>query len=90
MLKLHNTKYLNYSLCQCFKWNTNSSYFSDGVNVITLTISDDPVCLCVCFQGQACVLVLRAMQIREVQQLLGGGPWAELCTKVTARLVAVS
>lgn len=46
--------------------------------------------LCVCGQGQACVLVLRAMQSRDVQQLLGGDQWAELCTKVMSQLVAVS
>lgn len=39
-------------------------------------------------QGQACVLVLRAMQSRDVQQLLGGDQWAELCTKVMSQLVA--
>ncbi|XP_040907509.1 myb-binding protein 1A-like protein [Toxotes jaculatrix] len=37
-------------------------------------------------QGQACVLVLRAMQSREVQQLLSGAPWTELCAKVAGRL----
>uniref|UniRef100_A0A8C4F9M5 Myb-binding protein 1A n=1 Tax=Dicentrarchus labrax TaxID=13489 RepID=A0A8C4F9M5_DICLA len=40
-------------------------------------------------QGQACVLVLRAMQSREVQQLLSGDRWAELCAKVTGQLAAV-
>lgn len=49
-----------------------------------------PVCVCVCIQGQACVLVLRAMQSREVQQLLDGAPWTDLCAKVTAQLAAVS
>lgn len=44
---------------------------------------------CVCFQGQACVLVLRAMQSRDVQQLLGGAPWTELCVKVMDQLTAV-
>nr|XP_046266277.1 myb-binding protein 1A-like protein [Scatophagus argus] len=39
-------------------------------------------------QGQACVLVLRAMQSRDVQQLLSGAPWAELCVKVTSQLTA--
>ncbi|XP_051257280.1 myb-binding protein 1A-like protein [Dicentrarchus labrax] len=39
-------------------------------------------------QGQACVLVLRAMQSREVQQLLSGDRWAELCAKVTGQLAA--
>uniref|UniRef100_A0A7N8YH18 MYB binding protein (P160) 1a n=1 Tax=Mastacembelus armatus TaxID=205130 RepID=A0A7N8YH18_9TELE len=34
-------------------------------------------------QGQACVLVLRAMQSREVQQLLSGSQWTELCVKIT-------
>uniref|UniRef100_A0A671TXA4 MYB binding protein (P160) 1a n=1 Tax=Sparus aurata TaxID=8175 RepID=A0A671TXA4_SPAAU len=42
-----------------------------------------------CFQGQACVLVLRAMQSRDVQQLLSGAPWTELCVKVTGQLAAV-
>ncbi|XP_044077650.1 myb-binding protein 1A-like protein [Siniperca chuatsi] len=37
-------------------------------------------------QGQACVLVLRAMQSREVQQLLSGVQWTELCVKVTGQL----
>uniref|UniRef100_A0A671TSH1 MYB binding protein (P160) 1a n=1 Tax=Sparus aurata TaxID=8175 RepID=A0A671TSH1_SPAAU len=41
-----------------------------------------------CFQGQACVLVLRAMQSRDVQQLLSGAPWTELCVKVTGQLAA--
>ncbi|XP_030294407.1 myb-binding protein 1A-like protein isoform X2 [Sparus aurata] len=39
-------------------------------------------------QGQACVLVLRAMQSRDVQQLLSGAPWTELCVKVTGQLAA--
>ncbi|XP_060912427.1 myb-binding protein 1A-like protein isoform X2 [Labrus mixtus] len=39
-------------------------------------------------QGQACVLVLRAMQSREVQQLLSGDPWTELCVKVAGQLAA--
>ncbi|XP_061755015.1 myb-binding protein 1A-like protein isoform X2 [Nerophis ophidion] len=38
-------------------------------------------------QGQACVLVLRAMQNKEVQQLMSGAPWVEFCTKVVAQLV---
>ncbi|XP_072230408.1 myb-binding protein 1A-like protein [Leuresthes tenuis] len=38
-------------------------------------------------QGQACVLVLRAMQSREVQQLLSGAQWTELCEKVSGQLV---
>uniref|UniRef100_A0A671TUF8 MYB binding protein (P160) 1a n=1 Tax=Sparus aurata TaxID=8175 RepID=A0A671TUF8_SPAAU len=38
--------------------------------------------------GQACVLVLRAMQSRDVQQLLSGAPWTELCVKVTGQLAA--
>uniref|UniRef100_A0A7N6B711 MYB binding protein 1a n=1 Tax=Anabas testudineus TaxID=64144 RepID=A0A7N6B711_ANATE len=37
-------------------------------------------------QGQACVLVLRAMQSREVQELLRGPQWTELCVKVTGQL----
>ncbi|XP_054610863.1 myb-binding protein 1A-like protein isoform X2 [Dunckerocampus dactyliophorus] len=37
-------------------------------------------------QGQACVLVLRAMQSREVQQLMSGPPWAELCASVATQL----
>ncbi|XP_061607912.1 myb-binding protein 1A-like protein [Phyllopteryx taeniolatus] len=39
-------------------------------------------------QGQACVLVLRAMQNREVQQLMSGAPWLEFCTKVVDQLAA--
>ncbi|KAL6098467.1 mybbp1a [Pungitius sinensis] len=39
-------------------------------------------------QGQACMLMLRAMQSREVQQLLSGAPWTELCAKVSAQLAA--
>ncbi|XP_068187721.1 myb-binding protein 1A-like protein [Antennarius striatus] len=39
-------------------------------------------------QGQACVLVLRAMQNRDVQRLLSGPPWISLCVKVTDQLVA--
>uniref|UniRef100_A0A7N6BLC3 MYB binding protein (P160) 1a n=1 Tax=Anabas testudineus TaxID=64144 RepID=A0A7N6BLC3_ANATE len=38
-------------------------------------------------QGQACVLVLRAMQSREVQELLRGPQWTELCVKVTGQLL---
>uniref|UniRef100_A0AAQ6AKP8 Myb-binding protein 1A-like protein n=1 Tax=Amphiprion ocellaris TaxID=80972 RepID=A0AAQ6AKP8_AMPOC len=37
-------------------------------------------------QGQACVLVLRAMQSREVQQLLHGAPWMKLCGNVMDHL----
>lgn len=43
-----------------------------------------------CVKGQACVLVLRAIQSREVQQLLSGPQWMELCAKVTGQLAAVS
>ncbi|KAM9728168.1 myb-binding protein 1A-like protein [Menidia menidia] len=39
-------------------------------------------------QGQACVLVLRAMQNREVQQLLSGARWTALCEKVSGQLTA--
>lgn len=39
-------------------------------------------------QGQACVLVLRAIQSREVQQLLSGDPWTEMCVKVAGQLAA--
>ncbi|XP_031725142.1 myb-binding protein 1A-like protein [Anarrhichthys ocellatus] len=39
-------------------------------------------------KGQACVLVLRAMQSREVQQLLSGAPWTELCVTVAGQLTA--
>uniref|UniRef100_A0A8C9ZCH3 MYB binding protein (P160) 1a n=1 Tax=Sander lucioperca TaxID=283035 RepID=A0A8C9ZCH3_SANLU len=39
-------------------------------------------------QGQACVLVLRAIQNKEVQQLLSGAPWTELCVKVSGQLAA--
>uniref|UniRef100_A0A3P8QJN0 MYB binding protein (P160) 1a n=1 Tax=Astatotilapia calliptera TaxID=8154 RepID=A0A3P8QJN0_ASTCA len=39
-------------------------------------------------QGQACVLVLRAMQSREVQQQLSGPQWTELCEKVKGQLAA--
>lgn len=35
------------------------------------------------------MLVLRAMQSRDVQQLLSGAPWTELCVKVTGQLAAV-
>lgn len=38
-------------------------------------------------QGQACVLVLRALQSREVQLLLQGEAWTQLCSRVTAQLV---
>ncbi|XP_076017396.1 myb-binding protein 1A-like protein [Genypterus blacodes] len=37
-------------------------------------------------QSQACVLVLRALQSREVQQLLCGAPWSELCEKIIRQL----
>ncbi|XP_057677230.1 myb-binding protein 1A-like protein [Corythoichthys intestinalis] len=39
-------------------------------------------------QAQACILVLRAMQNRDVQQLMSGAPWLEFCTKVAAQLAA--
>ncbi|KAM6911475.1 myb-binding protein 1A-like protein [Lycodopsis pacificus] len=39
-------------------------------------------------KGQACMLVLRAMQSREVQQLLSGAPWTELCVTVAGQLTA--
>ncbi|KAM9781294.1 myb-binding protein 1A-like protein isoform X1 [Syngnathus typhle] len=39
-------------------------------------------------QGQACVLLLRAMQNRDVQKLMSGVPWLHLCTKVVAQLTA--
>uniref|UniRef100_A0A8C2ZS17 MYB binding protein (P160) 1a n=1 Tax=Cyclopterus lumpus TaxID=8103 RepID=A0A8C2ZS17_CYCLU len=41
-------------------------------------------------QGLACVFVLRAMQSREVQQLLSGAPWTELCVTVSGQLASVS
>ncbi|RVE64282.1 hypothetical protein OJAV_G00144220 [Oryzias javanicus] len=37
-------------------------------------------------QGQACVLVLRGMQINKVQQLLSGAKWTALCQKVSEQL----
>ncbi|MEQ2250507.1 hypothetical protein ILYODFUR_001607 [Ilyodon furcidens] len=37
-------------------------------------------------QGQACVLVLRAMQSRDVQQLLSSDEWTQLCEKVSKQL----
>ncbi|XP_034406123.1 myb-binding protein 1A-like protein [Cyclopterus lumpus] len=39
-------------------------------------------------QGLACVFVLRAMQSREVQQLLSGAPWTELCVTVSGQLAS--
>ncbi|KAM8899382.1 myb-binding protein 1A-like protein [Spinachia spinachia] len=39
-------------------------------------------------QGQACMLMLRAMQLREVQKLLSGAPWTELCATVLGQLAA--
>uniref|UniRef100_A0A8C6L2M0 MYB binding protein 1a n=1 Tax=Nothobranchius furzeri TaxID=105023 RepID=A0A8C6L2M0_NOTFU len=48
------------------------------------------VSFCVCVQGQACVLVLRAMQSRDVQQILSGAKWTKLCEQVTLQLAAVS
>uniref|UniRef100_A0A1A7WZA4 MYB binding protein (P160) 1a n=1 Tax=Iconisemion striatum TaxID=60296 RepID=A0A1A7WZA4_9TELE len=39
-------------------------------------------------QGQACVLVLRAMQSRDVQQILSGAKWMKLCEQVTLQLAA--
>ncbi|KAM9332001.1 myb-binding protein 1A-like protein [Pholidichthys leucotaenia] len=38
-------------------------------------------------QGQACALVLQAMLSRDVQQLLSGPRWVELCEKVGEQLV---
>ncbi|KAM4620699.1 myb-binding protein 1A-like protein [Polymixia lowei] len=39
-------------------------------------------------QSLACSLVLRAMQSREVQQLLIGAPWTQLCVKAVEQLTA--
>ncbi|XP_033834100.2 myb-binding protein 1A-like protein [Periophthalmus magnuspinnatus] len=38
-------------------------------------------------RGQACVLVQQALQSREVQLLLAGDPWTQLCTRVTSQLL---
>uniref|UniRef100_A0A087X8N6 MYB binding protein (P160) 1a n=1 Tax=Poecilia formosa TaxID=48698 RepID=A0A087X8N6_POEFO len=38
-------------------------------------------------QCQACVLVLRAMQSRDIQQLLSSYEWTQLCDKVSTQLV---
>ncbi|XP_055004540.1 myb-binding protein 1A-like protein isoform X2 [Boleophthalmus pectinirostris] len=38
-------------------------------------------------RGQACVLVQQALQNRDVQMLLTGDPWTQLCTRVTDQLV---
>ncbi|XP_008426896.1 myb-binding protein 1A-like protein [Poecilia reticulata] len=38
-------------------------------------------------QCQACVLVLRAMQSRDIQQLLSSYEWTQLCEKVSTQLV---
>ncbi|PWA14606.1 hypothetical protein CCH79_00017613 [Gambusia affinis] len=38
-------------------------------------------------QCQACVLVLRAMQSKDIQQLLSTYEWTQLCEKVSAQLV---
>uniref|UniRef100_A0A3B3TPB3 MYB binding protein (P160) 1a n=1 Tax=Poecilia latipinna TaxID=48699 RepID=A0A3B3TPB3_9TELE len=40
-------------------------------------------------QCQACVLVLRAMQSRDIQQLLSSYEWTQLCDKVSTQLVLV-
>ncbi|XP_017307203.2 myb-binding protein 1A-like protein isoform X2 [Ictalurus punctatus] len=37
-------------------------------------------------QGQACVLVLRALQCKEVKQLMADAQWTEVCQKTTERL----
>ncbi|KAF5888859.1 myb-binding protein 1A [Clarias magur] len=37
-------------------------------------------------QGQACVLVLRALQSKEVKQLMGDAQWSEVCEKTTEKL----
>ncbi|XP_053337367.1 myb-binding protein 1A-like protein [Clarias gariepinus] len=37
-------------------------------------------------QGQACVLVLRALQSKEVKQLMGDAQWREVCEKTTEKL----
>ena len=51
---------------------------------------EDAFNMCVlCFQGQACMMVLRMVQNRDVQQLLAGQPWLELCVKLVEQLVAV-
>ncbi|XP_054879442.1 myb-binding protein 1A-like protein [Poeciliopsis prolifica] len=38
-------------------------------------------------QCQACVLVLRAMQSRDIQKLLSSSEWTQLCEKVLAQVV---
>uniref|UniRef100_A0A674PD32 MYB binding protein (P160) 1a n=1 Tax=Takifugu rubripes TaxID=31033 RepID=A0A674PD32_TAKRU len=60
-----------------------------GVNLLDAAVQHIKSGVRVHQQGQACVLVLRAMQSREIQQLLGGPAWTDLCTKVTAQLAAV-
>uniref|UniRef100_A0A674MXL8 MYB binding protein (P160) 1a n=1 Tax=Takifugu rubripes TaxID=31033 RepID=A0A674MXL8_TAKRU len=59
-----------------------------GVNLLDAAVQHIKSGVRVHQQGQACVLVLRAMQSREIQQLLGGPAWTDLCTKVTAQLAA--
>ncbi|XP_077361529.1 myb-binding protein 1A-like protein [Festucalex cinctus] len=40
-------------------------------------------------QGQACVLLLRAIQNKDVRKLMSGAPWLQFCTKLAAQLAAV-
>ncbi|KAM3601132.1 uncharacterized protein V6R79_008223 [Siganus canaliculatus] len=56
------------------------------VNLLDLLIEHVTSGVRVHQQGQACVLLLRAMQNRDLQQLLSGDPWTELCSKVTGQL----
>ncbi|MCJ8746577.1 hypothetical protein PDJAM_G00143300 [Pangasius djambal] len=37
-------------------------------------------------QGQACVMVLRALQCKEVKQLMADAQWTEVCQKTTEQL----
>ena len=41
------------------------------------------------FQGQACAIVLRGLQSRDIQQLLAGPRWTELCQKTVEKVTEV-
>ncbi|CAL8365233.1 unnamed protein product [Lota lota] len=59
-----------------------------GVNILDTAVQNITAGVREHQQGQACMLVLRAVQNRDVQQLLTGKPWLELCLKLVEQLVA--
>ncbi|XP_030216779.1 myb-binding protein 1A-like protein [Gadus morhua] len=59
-----------------------------GVNILDTAVQNITAGVREHQQGQACMMVLRMVQNRDVQQLLAGQPWLELCVKLVEQLVA--